>query len=141
MTGWKAVVGAVVIVGVIGIGAWSRFQPRSFGNGTIDIDPDDAAVYDFTSSANAKMKAVFTPVAATDASYLVWVLDDASFRQLEASDSDPTKITKLIEREGSGVLTIQELLVGPGTYHAVIHNKAKSKLSLKYEFFELSKSR
>lgn len=140
LTGWKAVLAAIVIVGIMGASAWSHFQPKSFDHGAWDLGADQAYIYSFTVKGHTKFKAEFNPQGADAAtvSYGVYLLNEANKLKLDTLGTDPDTVSKLANLQGSGVLEIPELYLEAGTYYIIAGNSGKTSLKLAYKFYEIS---
>ena len=140
LTGWKAVVGVIVIVGISGLGIWSKMQPRTFGQGTWDIPPGKAMFYSIKAKHPAKFKADFTPQGPTAASdtYTIYMLDEANRAKLQNPTLDRQAIQKMISVDATGPRSVGLLSLDVGTYYVVAENRGKTSLALKYVLYEVS---
>jgi hypothetical protein len=136
LTGWKAVVGVIVIVGIVGVSMWAKMEPRSVSNGTWDIQPGMMKGVVMEASKSASMKVECVPTAGGDQQYMVYVLDEAS--ETLSQTNPAATITPMAQAEGTGTLTIQKISVMRGKYYVIVENHGQSTLSVKYRVYELS---
>ena len=75
-TGWKAVVGAVVIVSLIGFRVFNSTRstgPRTFDSGTWTVEANQSYVSEVKASANSKLQ--FEITRTTPGNFAVFLLD------------------------------------------------------------------
>jgi hypothetical protein len=133
LTGWKAVVWAVVILGVVGLGILAKFAPRSVARGTWNIEPGKMQGASLVASKSARKRVECE--ATGGGSYAVYVMDEANAALLKSPN--PEQAQKLASQEGSGKVIINQMQLGAGTYYVVIANAGSSDLTVKYNVFEL----
>lgn len=134
LTGWKAVVAGVVIVGVIGLGVWSKMQPHQLDKGRLNVEVSHYAGKVYSGTSSARIKVEITPQGPVE-SYMVLVLDDATAPRL-ATD-DPDTLPKIASQTGSGPITLGPVSLGSGRYHIDVLNLGKKPIVVDYVVTQL----
>ncbi|HEY4328892.1 MAG TPA: hypothetical protein VGN88_04090 [Phycisphaerae bacterium] len=139
LTGWKAIVALVVILSIIGLSVWASLQPHSIIHGTWDIEPGRATGCSIDASKTSRMRVEVEPqTPGAGDTYAIFILDEANQAKLTAPNADLSTISKIAETEGAGTLKIPQVSIGPGTYYVIAENRGKSRITLKYNVYELS---
>jgi hypothetical protein len=137
LTGWRAVMVVVVIVGAAILGFYNHGKGRTVGSGTWDIGVNQVVYEQITASKTTKLRAEFTPVGGTGARYAVYVLDEDNKMKSQMPAADPKAIQRLASAEGTGPLKLGEVTLLAGTYYVVAENNGKSAMRVKYELYEV----
>jgi hypothetical protein len=137
-TGWKAVLGAGVIVGLIVLRvSWQTPQYREFDSGTWNIPPRQAMIYEIKSSRSTKMR--FEITRSTPGPVLVSILDARNHTRVQQTPPNvpvPADVVMIYKGDGHDSLTAQDISLSNGSYFLYTDNDDNGPITVKFRLSE-----
>lgn len=120
-TGWKAVVGAIVIMSLIGFRVFN--STRTSGPQTKSDSWTIPARQATSAEIVGPAKLQFEITRTTPGKFHVYILDAQSHARLQSGALiDPATVKLLFDREGAGTITGQDITLAAGSYYLYAEN-------------------
>jgi hypothetical protein len=129
LTGWKAVAGVIVIVGIIGLSMWASFQPHTIASGTWELNPGKFRATTFQFTESGKIQAEFEQTAGTS-EYMVMLVTDSDVQKLTTAQAPD--VQPMLKAQGTGKQKIRLDFINAGKFAIVALTPGDHPVTVKY---------
>jgi hypothetical protein len=138
LTGWKAVLAAILIVGTICAKVFYQTpQYRNIGSGTWNIPAGDTLWQEIKASKATKLQ--FELTRTTPGPFSVFLIDAASHARLQTLPPNaplPANLNVIYQSEATTTLTAQEIQLSAGAFFLYTVNNENVPIAVNYRLAE-----